>query len=459
MNTPEPTASTPIAVTNRRWLPRDGKPSRCSTRPSSDLGPGARAMSTGRGALGSAHDLLDRGPLRRRRVVGRGRRLQVPGGRLGRAGRGRRGRRHRHPGRRQRRLQGPGPRPPRRRRHRAEVALQRLLEEDDGRDHRQVGIVDVDGDAATHTGHACLDWAGGATGAGYAIQGNVLTGEEVVAAMEDAWLAAGPDAPLARRAARRAGRRRRRRRRPARADSPPRCSWSATGPGTAGSTTSRSTCGSTTTRPRCTELARLLDLNDLYLTASTEEEKVPVDRRAGRGARGRAPRPLGQRDFHAWVGTENYEMRVAADGVVDRPAGPRICSATARQGRRPMSVLAIDAGTTGVTAVVVTAQGTHRRQGLPGVRPALPAAGLGRARPRGDLAGHAARRPARSWRRYDASRAAGRRHHQPARDRRCCGTARRSASPRRAIVWQDRRTADICTAPARRRATRTGSPS
>ena len=38
----------------------------------------------------------------------------------------------------------------------ASVALQRLLEEDTGRDHRQVGIVDADGGAATHTGPACL---------------------------------------------------------------------------------------------------------------------------------------------------------------------------------------------------------------------------------------------------------------------------------------------------------------
>src|SRR3954464_6338815 len=33
----------------------------------------------------------------------------------------------------------------------ASVALQRLIEEDEGRDHRQVGIVDVRGGAATHT--------------------------------------------------------------------------------------------------------------------------------------------------------------------------------------------------------------------------------------------------------------------------------------------------------------------
>ena len=90
----------------------------------------------------------------------------------------------------------------------AAVALQRLLEEDEGRDHRQVGLVDADGGAASHTGSDCLAWAGGRTGDGYAIQGNILTGEEVVAAMEAAWhdvsdpgVTTGP--PAARRVARR----------------------------------------------------------------------------------------------------------------------------------------------------------------------------------------------------------------------------------------------------------------
>src|SRR3546814_15156344 len=69
----------------------------------------------------------------------------------------------------------------------APVTLQHLLEEDPDRDHRQVGIVDMDGVAASHTGSACFDWAGGATGEGYAIQGNILTGPEVVEAMERAW--------------------------------------------------------------------------------------------------------------------------------------------------------------------------------------------------------------------------------------------------------------------------------
>ena len=75
----------------------------------------------------------------------------------------------------------------------AQVALDRLVEEDDGREHRQAGIVDSDGNAATWTGAECFAWAGGLTGrsgerGGYAIQGNILTGPEVVEAMERAWL-------------------------------------------------------------------------------------------------------------------------------------------------------------------------------------------------------------------------------------------------------------------------------
>src|SRR3954453_14235306 len=75
----------------------------------------------------------------------------------------------------------------------ASGALQRLLEDDEGRDHRQVGIVDVDGGSASHTGHACLEWGGSLTGEGYAIQGNILTGEDVVEATQTAWQTSDPD--------------------------------------------------------------------------------------------------------------------------------------------------------------------------------------------------------------------------------------------------------------------------
>ncbi|SDC58781.1 DUF1028 domain-containing protein [Nocardioides lianchengensis] len=193
----------------------------------------------------------------------------------------------------------------------ASVALQRLLEEDDGRDHRQVGIVDVDGGAASHTGTACLDWAGGVTGDGYAIQGNVLTGEEVVVAMRDAWEASAPDLPLAHRL----------------------LAALTAGDEAGGDRRGRQSAALLVVRDETgygglddiavdlrvddaaapiPELARLLALNDLYLTASTEDEKVPVtpDLEAELAAFAEA---RGHRDFLAWVGTENYEMRVAPD--------------------------------------------------------------------------------------------------------------------------------------------------
>jgi uncharacterized Ntn-hydrolase superfamily protein len=65
----------------------------------------------------------------------------------------------------------------------AEETLSRLLEADEGREDRQVGLVDATGRAATFTGSTCMDWAGGATGGGFAAQGNILVGERVVEAM------------------------------------------------------------------------------------------------------------------------------------------------------------------------------------------------------------------------------------------------------------------------------------
>ena len=73
----------------------------------------------------------------------------------------------------------------------AAAALAAAVAGDDGRDHRQVGVVGAEG-AATHTGSDCMPWAGGLTGGdastAYAIQGNILTGPEVVDEMEAAWL-------------------------------------------------------------------------------------------------------------------------------------------------------------------------------------------------------------------------------------------------------------------------------
>ncbi len=60
------------------------------------------------------------------------------------------------------------------------------------------------------------------------------------------------------------------------------------------------------------ELARLLELNTLHLTASTPEEQVVVDP-ALRAELDEHARAAGHRDVATWVGTENYEMRVADD--------------------------------------------------------------------------------------------------------------------------------------------------
>lgn len=70
----------------------------------------------------------------------------------------------------------------------AKKALELLLKEDPDREQRQVGLVDGKGNAATFTGAACHEWAGGVTGKGYAIQGNILAGAKVVQAMEKKFL-------------------------------------------------------------------------------------------------------------------------------------------------------------------------------------------------------------------------------------------------------------------------------
>ncbi|WP_139981140.1 DUF1028 domain-containing protein [Nocardioides litoris] len=189
----------------------------------------------------------------------------------------------------------------------AEVALQRLLEEDEGRDHRQVGIVDSDGGAASHTGRACIDWAGGHVGEGYAVQGNCLAGPEVVDAMRLAW-EGSPGTPFGRRL----------------------LDALAAGDEAGGDKRGRQSAAILVVRDEAgydagddvevdlrvddhaapvPELARLLELNHLYLVASTEEEKLPVDD-ALRTELEDFARAQGQPDFTTWVGCENYEMRV-----------------------------------------------------------------------------------------------------------------------------------------------------
>jgi uncharacterized Ntn-hydrolase superfamily protein len=61
--------------------------------------------------------------------------------------------------------------------------VQRLVAADDGRDERQLGIVDRSGGSASYTGSACTAWAGHRTGRCYAAQGNILVGGDTVDAL------------------------------------------------------------------------------------------------------------------------------------------------------------------------------------------------------------------------------------------------------------------------------------
>jgi uncharacterized Ntn-hydrolase superfamily protein len=63
-----------------------------------------------------------------------------------------------------------------------------LLRDEPADNGRQVGIVSADGQSATYTGPGCNPWAGGRAGPNYAVQGNILTGEDVVIAMEKTFL-------------------------------------------------------------------------------------------------------------------------------------------------------------------------------------------------------------------------------------------------------------------------------
>jgi uncharacterized Ntn-hydrolase superfamily protein len=67
----------------------------------------------------------------------------------------------------------------------AEQVVERLTTADEGRDHRQLGVVDREGRGASFTGSECMDWAGGRTGPAYAAQGNILVSQDTVDAIAE----------------------------------------------------------------------------------------------------------------------------------------------------------------------------------------------------------------------------------------------------------------------------------
>lgn len=68
-------------------------------------------------------------------------------------------------------------------------AIEELRSSDSFPEHRQIAIVDRNGESAVFTGGQNLDWKGHKSGRGYVAMGNYLVGSQVVDAMEDAWRA------------------------------------------------------------------------------------------------------------------------------------------------------------------------------------------------------------------------------------------------------------------------------
>ncbi|WKK67183.1 DUF1028 domain-containing protein [Lutimonas zeaxanthinifaciens] len=69
----------------------------------------------------------------------------------------------------------------------AEEALDFLVAQDEGRDVRQVAMLDVNGNVSAHTGKKCIASAGQITGKNYSVQANMMLNDQVVPAMAKAF--------------------------------------------------------------------------------------------------------------------------------------------------------------------------------------------------------------------------------------------------------------------------------
>jgi uncharacterized Ntn-hydrolase superfamily protein len=200
----------------------------------------------------------------------------------------------------------------------AEEVVQTLVGADEGRGHRQLGVVDAHGRAATYTGSECLDWAGGTTGRGYAAQGNILVSAATVEALATTF--EGSAGPLAERllaclaAAEAAGGDRRGRQSAA--------LLIVRKEGGYGGTSDVAADLRVDDHPQpVEELGRIYRIHDLLFGHTPDEEWLDVDaelaaelreRLAALGYEGELEDALA-----AWAGTENFEERVRGSDRID----------------------------------------------------------------------------------------------------------------------------------------------
>jgi len=193
--------------------------------------------------------------------------------------------------------------------------VDRLTSADDGRDLRQLGVVDGSGGSHSYTGSECMDWAGGLAGPCFAAQGNILVSEETVRRIADTFTSTAGE-PLADRlieclaAAQAAGGDRRGQQSAALLVVERDAGYAAL------SDTLVDLRVDDAAEP-ISELARLYRMHRALFAATPREEWLEVDDTLAAELRQRLTR-LGYDDplesaFARWAGTENLEERV--DGV------------------------------------------------------------------------------------------------------------------------------------------------
>jgi uncharacterized Ntn-hydrolase superfamily protein len=196
----------------------------------------------------------------------------------------------------------------------ATEVVERLTAADDGRDERQLGVVDMHGLGASWTGPGCNEWAGGRTGDGYAAQGNILVGEETVAVLAETFEASA-GRPLVQRlldclaAAQAAGGDR-------------RGQQSASvlvvqrNGGYAGLSDSLVDLRVDDHERPIEELRRIYGIHRRLFEASPREDWLPLEGELGAEVDGRLER-LGHDSLAGWAAVENLEERVDGQDAID----------------------------------------------------------------------------------------------------------------------------------------------